>query len=717
MVVQNNIPALNSHRNLQINNSGLARNLERLSSGFRINRAADDAAGLAISERMRGQIRGLAMAEQNTSQGINLIQTAEGGLQETQNILQRIRELAVMSSNATFGEGDRQQIHHEVVALIDEMDRIASSTHYNGINLIDGSFGNRAVGDNTNVIGLNLSTLRLVEGALAGMTDLNARVTVTEMNGTDPRTGETVSRNVISLQIGDVTFVGEQAIEMARDIEFTAAAGNMAGGVDAANELAAAINALLGTNLADGTRVDLSAETATVAAPAAALLTAHAQAELARVLADFGDLVNPDGTAIVLAGTTDADLNAFLAAFTHANANNADAATRTAMQNAVNSLNWMSGATLAVDGQWDGATANDDLLQAATAATLINQVLAEHNVRDPHGNPARLATDLADVAAVGNALSDIIQDLGVAANREDAVALFAALNDIAFVTRTPPPAATNSSDVNATFITALEGAILDMPITADNAAALEQLLRDAGVIHSGPEGMTFDTYRDDVGVTFRDNAGNAVATMEFANGTLTNGVISHIALINDAQGHEFAVGTARVAARDDVSSALIFQIGANGGQDQRASLSVRNMNAGSLGFVDAAGIAWTVRQMANSHFINEDGERQRVDEENPGISILTREGANASIDVLDAALDQVSSQRAQLGAMQNRLESTMNSLGVARENLTAAESTIRDVDMAAEMMQFTQNNILTQAAQAMLAQANQLPQGVLQLLR
>ena len=126
MVVQNNIPALNSHRNLLINNNSLSRNLERLSSGFRINRASDDAAGLAISERMRGQIRGLSMAEQNTSHAINLIQTAEGGLSETHAIIQRMRELAVQSSNGTFQDSDRMQINHEFQALMSEIDRIAS---------------------------------------------------------------------------------------------------------------------------------------------------------------------------------------------------------------------------------------------------------------------------------------------------------------------------------------------------------------------------------------------------------------------------------------------------------------------------------------------------------------------------------------------------------------------------------------------------------------
>jgi flagellin len=132
MIIQHNLPAMNSHRQLGINNSSTAKNLEKLSSGYRVNRAGDDAAGLAISEKMRGQIRGLAMATNNAQNGISLIQTAEGGLNETHAILQRMRELAVQSANGTYkDEVDRENIAKEVVALKSEMDRIASSTHYN----------------------------------------------------------------------------------------------------------------------------------------------------------------------------------------------------------------------------------------------------------------------------------------------------------------------------------------------------------------------------------------------------------------------------------------------------------------------------------------------------------------------------------------------------------------------------------------------------------
>ena len=142
MIIQHNLPALNAHRQLTTNNSNVAKSLEKLSSGFRINKAADDAAGLAISEKMRGQISGLGQASRNAQDGISLIQTAEGALQETHSILQRMRELSVQSANGTYQDDvDRENIQKEVDALKTEIDRIATSTHYNGIQLLDGSLG------------------------------------------------------------------------------------------------------------------------------------------------------------------------------------------------------------------------------------------------------------------------------------------------------------------------------------------------------------------------------------------------------------------------------------------------------------------------------------------------------------------------------------------------------------------------------------------------
>ena len=140
MIINHNMSALFAHNQLKVTNSAVSKNIEKLSSGLRINKAGDDASGLAVSEKMRAQIRGLRQASQNAENGISFIQTTEGYLQETQDILHRLRELSVQSANGVYTEEDRMQIQVEVSQLIDEIDRIASHAQFNGMNMLTGRF-------------------------------------------------------------------------------------------------------------------------------------------------------------------------------------------------------------------------------------------------------------------------------------------------------------------------------------------------------------------------------------------------------------------------------------------------------------------------------------------------------------------------------------------------------------------------------------------------
>jgi flagellin len=148
MIINHNISAIFANRVLKFNNWAVDKDIEKLSSGMRINRAGDDASGLAVSEKMRSQIRGMRRAERNAEDGISFIQTTEGYLQETQDILQRMRELAVQASNGIYTDEDRMQIQVEVSQLVDEVDRIASHAQFNGMNMLTGRFA-RPVGENT----------------------------------------------------------------------------------------------------------------------------------------------------------------------------------------------------------------------------------------------------------------------------------------------------------------------------------------------------------------------------------------------------------------------------------------------------------------------------------------------------------------------------------------------------------------------------------------
>ncbi|MDR0387166.1 MAG: flagellin, partial [Treponema sp.] len=147
MIINHNLSAMFADRSLKVTQTFLDKNMEKLSSGLRINRAGDDASGLAVSEKMRSQIRGLNQASQNAQNGISFIQTTEGYLQESEDIVQRLRELAVQASNGIYTAEDRMYIQIEVSALIDEIDRIASHAQFNGMNLLTGRFG-RPIGEN-----------------------------------------------------------------------------------------------------------------------------------------------------------------------------------------------------------------------------------------------------------------------------------------------------------------------------------------------------------------------------------------------------------------------------------------------------------------------------------------------------------------------------------------------------------------------------------------
>ncbi|AHN20576.1 flagellin [Lysinibacillus varians] len=178
MRIQHNISALNTHRNLTFNNTQASKNLEKLSSGYKVNRAGDDAAGLAISEKMRGQIRGLDMATKNAQDSISLIQTAEGALNETHAILQRMRELAVQSANDTNVSTDRTALNKEVVALKSEIDRIAKNTEFNTQSLLDGTFSGKKfhIGANEGqAITLKITTMDTAGLKISGTIDTQSK--------------------------------------------------------------------------------------------------------------------------------------------------------------------------------------------------------------------------------------------------------------------------------------------------------------------------------------------------------------------------------------------------------------------------------------------------------------------------------------------------------------------------------------------------------------
>lgn len=530
MVVQHNLNAINANNKMNINVSGTKKATEKLSSGYQINRAGDNAAGLAISEKMRSQIRGLSQATKNANDGISLIQTAEGGLNETHSILQRMRELAVQSANGTYQDDtDREAIQLEVDALKSEIDRIASSTEYNGMKLLDGSLG----------------------GSKA-VTEFGAKYGIVDTNSTD-LAGAILTSNVAGAKV-------------------TIALGATKGGEAA-------------TWAKDGKELVLNlVENET-----------YSQDDIDKLIAN-ADSRKADGIV--------ADL----------------------------SLKLKNGVMSATTAESTGATVAG--VRASAAATDI---------------PAELLSSA--ISGYGDKIGITSNSYGLD-NRK-----------ISFVTDAQAGkenVTTNKADTagakNGEFVIHLS---TGKEYTAKD---IEDLLKSEGL-----------DYSIDITDT---NSPDGDVTVKFDKTT------------NDATKYQFTMDNGAGIGKDEVATTgkgLTFQIGANGVEDQRVTLNVNDMSSTAIG-------------VANADVSNQDA-------------------ANKAIEMVDTAVKTVSMQRAGLGALQNRLEYTVNNLTTTNENLTAAESQIRDTDMATEMINYTKNNILQQASQAMLAQANQQPQAILQLLQ
>ena len=479
MRIQHNIMAMNAYRNYTTNTSALSKNLEKLSSGYKINRAGDDAAGLAISEKMRAQITGLDVAQKNAKDGISLVQTAEGALTEVHDMLNRMFELAEQSANGTYDEFDRQQLNKELTALNKEIDRISESSNFNGIKLLDGTWA--ADGTDGVATAANAGTPVTITGTWGG-----AALSATKVSAAEAKFEVTISS-------------------------------------------AAASSGTMNGKTIDGVAISWSAT-----------------------------------------GLT---------------------ATMTAFVSAYNS----AGKDFTV--AWSSAS-NKLTFTAKTAGVNNNAI----------------TTDLStSVAQISNTV--------VGADAYEAYKMSAA------------PQSGDSVTIDGKTYTYASGATGTDGKTFSDLATLKTAAEKNGV--------TLDI----------NNTGAITATKE---GT------------DDGKG-------------------LKLQIGDTAETYDQISVTIGACDAGTL--------------------------------KTKNLNITTQEGAKGALQVIKNAINTVSGIRGDLGAVQNRLDHTINNLSVMEENIQDAESTIRDTDVAEEMMAYTKNNILVQSAQAMLAQANQVPQGVLQLLQ
>ncbi len=679
MVVRTNTMALNAYRQLGMNNAAVTKSLEKLSSGFRINRAGDDAAGLAISEKMKAQITGLETASSNAQDGISLIQTAEGNLTEVHSMLNRMVELATKSANGTYTQTERDALQAEVDQLLDEIDRISQSANFNGAKLLDGTMG------------LNKEAFTIGDtGAVAGKagTDLTGQLTL-------PTDGSAAAGNV-AFHLGGASVAQVNpsfSIDVA-DLTLTSKADNKdatigVGGATFTLTFANAGDSLSGSDLAD----------AIVAAGTAGNDTNYAGLGLAATdkVVDVGGAVfkvTSDGTKVnfeYLAQKAGADTEATVDTVI-------DTTKATAINNAIGSAVTVTAAAADFDqtgavhhntinvtqavGKVDGARAGMDVTLTANVVkpgqtlTIDDKTFTfvEWDGKSALGENEigiNKAYDLTTTAGQNSAIDDVVNQLS---HKETTNFVIEAKN----ATTIHIGQKVGNSEV---YDTEAKLKAVVSAATASTGAGTE-LTVNAGKINAGDSIRVGDkTY------TFGDGDG------KIALGTNGADAIANLTKALEADGYTVTPngsklvisGTTGQPAPAITGGGLTLQIGDTADDYNKMTVAVANMSAKGLGL--------------------------------DNLKITSETLASSAIDTVKNAINTVSSQRANLGALQNRLEHTINNLDVAVENLSAANSRIRDTDMAKEMMNYTKMNVLVQSAQAMLAQANQQPQSVLQLLQ
>ena len=632
MVVQHNMQAMNANRMLNVTTSTQAKSTEKLSSGYKINRAADDAAGLTISEKMRKQIKGLDQASTNAEDGVSAVQTAEGALTEVHSMLQRMNELAVQASNGTNSESDRSAIQDEISQLTTEIDRVSETTKFNETYLLKGN------ADGTS----SEKTVNAHDAGLAGKLVDNG-------NGTSTFTAN-------ELKDGDkVTIAGK---------EYTIGTTGKGSVADPSTLNKNTDGYAVSTDVDD---MDLS----------------------------VGDSVTANGKTYTL--TDKVGVGAL-------NTTNGfkDGDTFTIGDKAYTIKNTSPSAATGEISKDDAISAINNALAAGqqVTATKVNAVAGNHTVvsalADGEKSTVGLGDNKANTVAGGNLKAgDSVTISGKttiataatpqsAKDTYNAIDALSAGNKVRIGTGADAKTYTivdSDDDEDATTFKATKETILSMIKDGDTVktgatdTALAAAPASTVIGNIGSDGTDSDV------ITAKQAYAKMADELKVASSIGTDKAAE---VTNDGKG-KFTIKQGSVEVKDAL--AFNLHVGADADMTNKINVDIESMSAAGLGI--------------------------------KGINVKDDSGkaATYAIDAIADAVSKVSAQRSALGAVQNRLEHTIANVDNVVENTTSAESRIRDTDMAEEMVEYSKNNILAQAGQSMLAQANQSNQGVLSLLQ
>ena len=653
-VINTNIGAMRAQNGSRVANQSLQTAMERLSTGKRINSAKDDAAGLAIASRMTSEVKGLAVAIRNSNDGISMAQTAEGALGEVTNMLQRMRELAVQAANGTNSASDRDTLQAELTQLVAEVNGVAATTSFNGIKLLDGSSKNVSLQTGTKA-GDNINFS--IGGTSAKDLGLNGYKVDGQL--TTGRVGATSG-----LAVDDVLINGKAAFA-------TAPTGNSATALATAintntsntNVKATAYNTLKGAQPNATTFVSGALTingTAVGASGSVDELVKNINRDAAGVTATLNDdgtigLSNDTGADIVIAGSAPSS-----AGFT--------AGTYTGFV-ALNS----------VDG-------SDIKVQAKNAANGF----------------AGGAGTLADVKALG--LNETANGTSFSSSAVNTTAALATtddvkINGVAIGKSTDGSALSKAAAINA--VSAQTGVQATAKTTVK--VAVDLTAASAGVVINGAT----------VDLSAAVNLADVVTTINAAgiNGVRASSDDDGALILTSDQGANISVGDANSMITGVTSfegEAGTGTIAGTGGVTIGGRITLSSADGAAIK------VEGSSASVAKVGLATQGGEDTMLA---GNLSISSKDSARNALKVIDKAIDKVSATRGDLGAIQNRLETRVNVLTSSQTNITEARSRIEDTDFSAETTNLAKAQILSQAATAMLAQANQSAQGVLSLLR
>ncbi len=726
-VINTNISALTAQSGQRVAQSGLTMAMERLSTGQRINSAKDDAAGLAISQRMTADVRGLAVAIRNANDGISMAQTAESAMGEVTNMLQRMRELAVQASNGTITGDDRVALQAEVDQLTGEIDNIGQRTNFNGIKLLDGSAKNLLLQTGSRAgetVSFDIGSARISDlgtGRTPALTATGSfEATATNLTANQSLTAGDLIINGVTIASGSADDDNVSSTEKAASALAKAAAINKSSaetGVTAVvgktvlTGSAMTAAALTGTVTINGITTDSIATTTNAAQSRKLTLDAiNAISGQTGVTAiDTGDdnggirLEAADGRNIVVSLTT-------LTSAATGVKSGAQSGTFSLVSNTGQpiEIGTTGAGRISRSGLTEGSfergvsTVNSDsravATNAATAITLNNGDLSINGVN------IRAAADTDDIFSSTAAVSS--------KKAASAISIASAIN--ASSAETGVTAEANAMTLSSTVTTVIgttatatlgiNGVNMDITLNQNDSA---QATRDNVISevnkYTGLTGVVAsDNGRGGLDLTAADGR-NVSVYFDTAEATAANFGLG----TSTIKGTNTSYSVLGVADPTDLSAATVQTAYSTVSLKSATAIEVK---AGSLGYGTASN--FTKLGFEENSYGTDKGGLKLQD-----IDVTTQQGATAALDSIDEALNSINLDRAKLGAVQNRLEATVNNLSSNSVNLVSSRSRIVDADFAAETTNLARSQVLGQAAQAMLAQANQAQQQVMQLLR